>query len=522
MTIRRRLGLVWMLCGVVLAAVWGCSVLVDFEECTTNEECQQSVGPASVCSSGICSASGPADGNLIGGPCQEIIGSGGKRDFYIGVLLPLTGEEGGFGRPLLNAIRIAQNDFNAIGGVRSRPISLLVCDTQGLDQVALEGAEHLASVGIQAMIGPDFSRQVLDVATQVTIQNQMVLVTPSGTAAPIRILEDQNLVWRTVANDAVQGRTLGLLVDRVVTRDLNLTWQEARVLVLVREADSYSAGLSEAVASVVPRDDTGQSLAEFRNYPEAWEEFWVANRGQIQEPDVVVILGASEAWDFAEEIDDFFPNQNLFIFADAAKNSEEASRTSMALEGRILGTAPQNVGETDYIPYQSFRVKYRSDYDEDPNQFQFVANAFDALFVIALGAAAEGVTGPQIAAGMARLSDTEAEDVSADQTGATRAIEILQNGGAVDYQGAAGPMNFDETGEPDFTPIALWCFTSGGVPEQGVLFAGVGLRLEPVSCEESTNNLNNTNNGPPDMGNPDAGNADMGSPDTGNADIGGD
>ncbi len=497
---------------LALFVAWGCSLLVDFEECTSDADCASPSGAAGVCSDGICST--PAGtGELRGGPCDEIIGPGEADDFYIGVLLPLSGEEAGFGVPLLNAVRIAQGDFNALGGVRSSEISLLVCDTAGLDAQAIEGAEHLAEVGVQAVIGPDFSRQVLDVANQVTISNEMVLVTPSGTAAPIRILDDNDLVWRTVANDAVQGRTLGLLVDRVVTEDLGLTWEQAEVLVLERAEDTYSAGLSEAIESVVPRAADASSLANFETYPENWEEFWISNRGDFAAPDVVVILGASEGWDFAEEIDAFFDSEPIFVFADAAKNSEEAAVTDSALEGRILGTAPQNVGETDYIPYQSFRAKYQSDYDQDPNQFQFVANAFDALFVIALGASAEGLSGPQIAQGMKRLSDTEAEEISADQTGATRAIEILRGEANVDYQGAAGPMNFDETGEPDFSSIALWCFEDGGVPEKGVLFAGVGMSLESISCDTPSSNDSNNNNSMLDMGvdaGTDAGVVDMG------------
>lgn len=504
MNVLRLLPIKIWLTGLCLLGVFavGCSLLLDFEECESSIECEQRLGVNAVCDDGICQVPQvPTD--RLGGPCQEIIGRGEPDDFYVGVLLPLSGEEAGFGIPLLNAVRVAQGDFNALGGIASRRISLLVCDTEGLDDRTREGAQHLADVGIEAVVGPDFSRQVLDIAPSITIPNNMVLVTPSATAAAIRILDDRDLVWRTVANDAIQGQTLALLVERVVTDSLESNLGDAEILVLARDEDAYASGLLEGIASTLPRSASGETQFTSFSYPAAWQEFWVRRRAEIEPPDVVVMLGASEVWSFAEEIDDFFDSEPQFVFADAAKNAQEASATDPNLIGRVVGTAPLNVGDSGYIPYQSFRAKYRSEFEQDPDQFQFVANAFDALFVIGLGAAAEGFTGPEIAEGMKRLSDTGAEAITGDQTGATQGIEILRSGGNIDYQGASGPLNFDETGEPDFTAIALWCFTEQGVPEAGLIYEGVGKALTDVKCSDLTSQED------PDMGHVDAG-VDMG------------
>ncbi len=476
----------------------GCSLVLNLSECGDDSEC-----PDGICSEdGLCVAEEvqgceddtdcPGDqtcnelgacqepSSLLGEPCTQSVGEINDEDaFLIGVLLPLSGPEEDFGRPLFNAIRLGQSDFNGIGGVLSRDIALIVCDTQGLDDRARAGAEHLAAVGVQAVIGPDYSSQTIDVATNVTIPAEMVLVSPSATAVTISNLDDNGLVWRTVASDAVQGAALGELV--------NFLLDDQPLAVLARADDTYAAGLRQALIDRVPASViSDDALFTTYDYPNAaagqGSDYSTVVGNLLAEdpaPGVVVILGAAEAWTIATLLDDEWDHDPIFVFADAARNIGEASTAPSSLLGRVWGTAPQNVGDSGYAPYLGFRVKYQGAYGERPDNFQFVANAFDALYVIALGAAGGGFDGPGIAEGMTRLSD--GQSVEPNQAAAQSAMNTLSQGGSVNYRGASGELNFDENGDPQASPIVLWCFDDPGLPTPGVVM-DANLQFSPQQC----------------------------------------
>ncbi len=502
-----------LLAFATLAAAVGasCTLVTNFSECEVDSDCHAKYGPRATCSEQVCDVPTGRD-DVTTEHCQEIIGDLESDTFLIGVLLPLTGVEAGFGIPLLNAIETALTNFSSLEVDDGRNVALLVCDTQGENDVALEAAEQAVNQGrVTALIGPDFSSQTIEIAQEVAIPNEVLLVSPSATSVQITNLDDKNLVWRTSPSDESQAEALAQLVTEFIARDSPKTLEETTAWVLHAEGDAYGTGLQESLVELFP-DTLNQSLT-VAAYPEQWEEWFTESAAGFDPPDVVVLLGAAESWDIAEAIDETFDTTPTFFFADAPRNPAEAELTDPSLEGRILGTAPQNVGDVSYTPYTQFRLKYRTDHDEEPNELQFVANAYDALHVVVLAAAGGGgIEGPELARGMAKLSS--GEEVSANSQGASRAISILRDGGTVDFQGASGRLDFDESGDPSASKIVLWCFRDGGVPEAGVLLSIDGEFSYQTCAGEVVEPSDDMGTMEPDMGttDPDLGTAepDMG------------
>ncbi|MFU8804856.1 MAG: hypothetical protein ACNA8W_13660, partial [Bradymonadaceae bacterium] len=261
-----------------------------------------------------------------------------------------------------------------------------------------------------------------------------------------------------------------------------------KVALLVRSNDRYATGLRDTLLLYLPQEVLSSGLST-QNYPnigagEPGDYSGVVSTiaaGDV-EPDIVVILGSAEAWEIAEQLDSLLTKEPVYFVGDAVKNAEEAAKAPISLEGRIWGTAPQNFGEWDYAPYVNFRVKYQAEYgNENPDNFQFIANAFDALYAIAL-AASQGFTGPDLARGMTMLSDGDSFQTTPEQ--AQQALQRLISGQSINLMGASGPLNFDENGDPTASPIALWCFEDGKVPEQGVIFEDED--FTPLTCGELT------------------------------------
>ena len=489
---------------LVMTVVGGCSLLTTFEDCSEDADCLSNFGPRAHCEDKLCVV--PTDrSELLGATCQETVGPvDDPGAFVVAILLPLTGDEAGFGLPLLDAVRLAWGNFDQIGGIGDRAFGLLICDTEGLDDVALAAARHAVDVGrVTAIIGPDFSSQTIDIAAQITVPNNVLLVTPSGTAPAITDIPDNNLVWRTAPSDTAQSAAIAELVVHRITGVQNVGLQDSVVWLLTREGDAYSDGLREGLIGAFPTELSNSPNLFPSAYPDNWDDSWYTQEvSQLPAPDIVVLMGAAESWDIAEQIDTDFGSETIFVFADAARNEDEAASSSPTLEGRILGTAPRTVGDPSYTPYTTFRVKYRGEYDEFPDGFQFVANAYDAVHVVALAVAGGGgISGPQLAAGMAKLSN--GDSILANSTDAQKGIRLLSQGQTIDFEGASGRLDFDANGDPSASAIALWCFDDGKVPlvEAAPLLSTEG-EFTPLDCTD----LGAANADPTaDMGSSDAG-----------------
>jgi ABC-type branched-subunit amino acid transport system substrate-binding protein len=144
---------------------------------------------------------------------------------------------------------------------------------------------------------------------------------------------------------------------------------------------------------------------------------------------------------------------------------------------RIRGTAPALPAFSDPSGpvYAAFAVSYRGHWmQEDPADTAFVANAYDAAYAIAIGAAATAgtATGKGIAANLARMSDTAGGLKVQIGPGEYQAgVNALVGGGTIDLVGTSGPIDWDEKGDVITAPTEVWQVVqgAGAMPEFKVL-----------------------------------------------------
>ncbi|MFP4600936.1 MAG: hypothetical protein ACLFVJ_21980, partial [Persicimonas sp.] len=157
-------------------------------------------------------------------------------------------------------------------------------------------------------------------------------------------------------------------------------------------------------------------------------------------------------------------------------------------EGRVRGTAPRTLSDADYVPWNSFRLKFNSSTEWRAENVQYVANSYDAVYAIALAAAGSGFTGPQLAEGMKQLS--EGEPIAATQDEAQRGMNLRERGNTIDLRGASGELNFDENGDPTAGQIALWCLQDRRVGEEAIIISRDGsyesATCSPDECDRDT------------------------------------
>ncbi len=103
----------------------------------------------------------------------------------IGVLAPLSGPFASGGKSLLEAVKLSADRANAAGGILTRPVALVVSDTQGRVDVARSEALRLTSrEKVFALIGAYLSEETVAV-TDVAAASRTVLLVPVAATAEI-------------------------------------------------------------------------------------------------------------------------------------------------------------------------------------------------------------------------------------------------------------------------------------------------------------------------------------------------
>lgn len=418
---------------------------------------------------------------LLSEHCDSVAGDyQNENAIFVGSLLQTKGEYVSTGLPVEYAIRVALEDFElannglppAPGHSARRPLVLVACNA-GDDPLA--AARHLAEVvQVPAIIGASFSGTTIQVATEVTIPNDVLLISPSATSAAITQLQDDNLVWRTSPSDVWQALALQQLVGFVeadVRTATGIEQGESIRLGIANKGDSYGRGLALAVEEGLVFN--GKSAEQNGDDYDRFDYGDPANPGSVAyektvegllelEPHVLLVLGTTEAVsEIMAPLEEGWTNtvyRPFYVFADGGIVEELWAYvgTNDELRRRILGTVPG----TQNALFSTFRRTYTSKYGESPSPDVFgAAGGYDAVYLIGYAIASIGsaeVTGPNLVPGLARLA-AGGKRVQVGFDAINDAFKAIAEGGPLDFDGASGPLDFDITTGEALSDFQIWC-----------------------------------------------------------------
>jgi branched-chain amino acid transport system substrate-binding protein len=471
----------------------GCSLLVDFDECTSAADCKPDPNANVACQDKVC-VSTPLV--LEGATCTIPARSKAAAPdaIRVGFIMPLSGDDGAYGQAILRSVELAIEEFNSVGGVRGRPIGLITCDSQAKEDLALAAARHLAAARVSAIIGPDYSSHTLAVANEVTIPNKIFLISPAATSALISELDDEDLVWRTIISDLIQGEALAKLTSDLIAK--SAAPNTTKITILLPEGDTYSSGLAEILLSGLPQryQSSNKDLISVIRYPNAsagmsniYASTITALSNEAVKPRIIVLLGATESWELIRGVEMILPDlKPIYVMPDAPKNEDAARRQlpnpSADLRARILGTVAKTPDQS-YPPYNAFAIRFLLKYPTITPNASSVAQGYDAAYLVGLAIAAGGPSGKDIARGMRKLSDPNAMRFIADTTKLPAVLADLTKGRSINYEGASGPLDFNAKGDPSTGAVAIWCLEQdGSLTEQTLPLLDESGAFTPRSC----------------------------------------
>ena len=486
-------------------------VCVEQPKCSTTSDCA-SGGDFNICrkdpgqTQGQCVA-------IKSKECQTVEGDyTADNVFLIGSIHPTTatGGDGDVGVAMENSIRLAVQEVRktsnglppAAGQMGNRTVVMIGCSDEGLEEKSIAAAKHLVNnLGVQAIIGGAFSGIAINTATEVTIPNEVLFITASGTSTALTTLPDKpqgsevGLVWRTVPTDLFQARALALYVPQIeaATRvELGLAPGAPVKLAMLYKGDAYGTGLRNVLQNelilngekAIDNDPANFIAVDYGNPDDPKADpikFGEAiNKAKDMGAHIVLLFGTGEAvqdiygpleigWDAA------LGHRPRYVFSDANYGSSIATKINDS-ESDVMKRADWRRRTTGVVPgpqdndtlYKIYKSAYLSSMEGDPTIFG-AASAYDAAYLLFYSAASvpDGVlSGRNLALGMTRMSkaDPAAAVVETGSSHLGETLGNLVNGTytSIDYVGAFGSLDFDPaTGEPE-ADVQIFCFADDG------------------------------------------------------------
>ncbi|MBK1697924.1 ABC transporter substrate-binding protein [Rhodovibrio salinarum] len=373
-------------------------------------------------------------------------GPAAAQDVEIGAVMPLTGDLADFGETSSKGVELAIKEINAAGGVLGEDLGLSIADTRTSPQAGVDAAKKLVNVeNVAGLVGALSSGVTIPIAKSVSSQEGVPQISNASTSPVITNLEDNGYLFRTIPSDQLQGVVLGDIV--------------------------YDEGV-RSVAAVYVNNDYGEGLAEvFKSQFEKrggkvttmlpYEKGKASYRGELSnaasgDPDALLLVGYPEngITILRQALEEAYFDQ--FIMTDGMKTPKVVEAIGGQYLANTIGSTP-TAFDTDGA--EAFTKAYQDEYGSLPPK-PFIDTAYDGTYLLALAMQAAGSTdGEKVRDALHDVSNPPGVKVGPGEW--AKALEALKNGEEVNYEGAAGPHDFDENGDVPGI-IEHWTFTEDG------------------------------------------------------------
>ena len=362
-------------------------------------------------------------------------GAKGDGTLKLGTLLPQTGSLAFLGPPEFAGVDLALKDINDAGGVNGKQVEKVDSDSgDTATDTASQSVDRLLSQDVDAIIGAASSSVSLSVIDKITGAG-VLQISPANTSIELTNYDDKGLYFRTAPPDTLQGRVLS---DQILA-DGNAT---VGILAL---QDSYGTGLADAVEKSVT--SSGGEVVEKVVYdPKAASFSTEVGKIKAADPEAIAVIAFEETKKIVPELvkQGIGPDTKKIYFVDGnlADYSKDFDKGTLA---GVKGTLP-GVASTEEFKARLAEVA------PDLADFNYAPESYDATILVALAAQAAGDdSGESIASKMQEVSAGGEKCTSFKDC-----LALLEEDKDIDYDGIAGPVEFNEKGDPSEATIGLY------------------------------------------------------------------
>jgi branched-chain amino acid transport system substrate-binding protein len=345
----------------------------------------------------------------------------------IGLIIPLTGGTSQFGATMGQAAKIAETEINSAGGVRGRPIEIVIEDDQSNPEAAVRAAHKLIDVDKVVAIGGSYASAVTSAIAPLCWEGKTVLLTASG-ADSITKLPHQGYIFRTSPTVTLQGTRVGnFAVELGAKKMFFLGPQTPFAQTYIEIISGIFKAAGGAGSGLVYEDKKSSYRSE-------------VDQALKDSPDVIVLGG-------------YVPDTSV-VLKDLYRAGFAGKKVgfSFGINDALTKAVPAEVSEGAYslIPsasensdaYKRLIAKMKR-----PSLDGYSCQVYDhvVLASLALARAASGPTNGTAVRDNLRAISEDGEGKRTDD--ATEALKLVTSGGRVNYDGPSGPLEFADNGD---------------------------------------------------------------------------
>jgi branched-chain amino acid transport system substrate-binding protein len=285
----------------------------------------------------------------------------------IGVALAQTSNLGLLGQESINGAKIAEQHFNANGGIHGSKLKLIYQDTGGDEAGAINAFQTLISRDkVLGIVGPSSSQQAFS-ADPIADRAKVPVVGPTNTAKGIPEIGD--FIARVASPVTV-------LAPNSLKAALKLKPDLKRVAVFFAQNDAFSQ--SETTIFQQALKELKLEIVTFQKFQTTDTDFQTQATAAINlKPDLMVISGlASDSGNLVRQIREL-GYRGLIVGGNGFNTPNIFPICKNLCDGVLVAQAYSP--EHDNTINRAFRSAYRKQYQQDPPQFS--AQGFTAVQV---------------------------------------------------------------------------------------------------------------------------------------------
>ncbi|MEQ8443163.1 MAG: ABC transporter substrate-binding protein [Alphaproteobacteria bacterium] len=344
-----------------------------------------------------------------------------QAEVKIGVILGFTGPIESLTPDMASGAEMAMSEVSESGALLGgETVTPVRGDSTCIDSAAATAAAErlITSDGVAAIMGADCSGVTTAIAENVAVPNGVVMISPSATSPALSTIDDNGYFFRTSPSDARQGQVLSDILNDRGINTIAVTYTNndyGKGLADAFQA-AYEASGGTVTVSVPHEDGKADYSAEVATLAASGAEH-LGVFGYVDQGGRGIIENSLDTGAFEQ-----------FILADGMIGDSLVEAIGDALNGTV-GTLPGN--ESDGAARFMELAASMGVNGEGP----FVPESYDAAALILLAMQAAGsANSADFAAHVMDVANAPGEQILPGEL--AKGLEILANGGEIDYVGA--------------------------------------------------------------------------------------
>ena len=358
----------------------------------------------------------------------------------VGTTLSITGDGSVFG-PVFQknaefAVQLA-NQALATDGFKDTTIKIDSADDGSTATTAVNAARKLVGDGVGCIAGSIQSASTIAIANGATVPAGVAQIAPASTSAAITDLQDNGLVFRIAPSDVLQGPVLADAIAQEIGKNKTVSFAARN--------DAFGAGLIRSTEAAWKKLGGSETHAPVLYDPGAANYDSEAQQIVAGNPDAFVILDFPQTYakvGAALLRTGKFDSTKLFVGGGQPATIPSFVPTDSMQGARgtrpavPLGTSLTNAYDSQFAAFSGNMQRQSLD-----------VNEFDAAMTCILAAiAADSANGKAIAAQLRKVAGPPGQKYTFLQL--PQAIKALRDGKDINYEGIAGPIDWDSNGDP--------------------------------------------------------------------------